>query len=90
MTETENHLNTILSSRSDFIGGQKIGDRLGASEQDFTGFSLKAEACLIKISLTCANSLLNCLLLSKENLKTDLIRTWYGQQQKRLASQVLS
>lgn len=76
-TETENHLNTItIFSLDKSLLGHRIGDKPMASEMDFTGFSLKAEACLAKISLTCASCILSCLLITKEQPRVDLIRTW--------------
>jgi len=49
MTELETYLNTITiySLDNSLLAGKWIGDRPGAGEQDFTGFSLKAEACLV-------------------------------------------
>lgn len=53
ISETEHYLksHTIFSLDSR-LQGHRISDRLGADESDFTGFSLKAEASLVKISLT--------------------------------------
>jgi len=94
---TENYLNSISAynlNRANFQG-QQLDDIMAASDQDFTGFSIKAENCLFKIFLTCSYSLLSCLLLTKEGApfkrKIELIQTWFNPQTRRpLQSAVLT
>lgn len=75
--------------------GKLIGDRLAFNESENSALSLKAEISLARISMTNSYSILNCLLLTKEginsNIHHELIQTWYDLHQRRVKpSQVLN